>query len=150
MQPIEESPLLVALTASQVSRFVAAGQEVRHVDGEVIVREGTPGDAFYLILSGRVRISVGGGGALTVLSGDGTLHAQYEGDFFGEMSILDHEMRSATVTAEGEVLLFRVGKEELFGLFGEDPDFQIVFLMNLSRILSRRLRLAAKRMAGRD
>jgi len=80
------------------------------------------------------------GKELTFLSSDTSLQAQYEGDFFGELSILDLENRSADVKAVNNLVLFKISREDLYSIFASDVDFQVVFLMNLSRILSRRLR----------
>lgn len=145
---LEHSPLLVALTGEQIDRLLAVGRVESYRAGTDIIREGDPGDALYLILSGRVRISARNRSDVAVLSGDATLQSQYEGDFFGEMSILDHEARSATVTSEGEVTVFRIGKEELFDLFASDVDFQVVLLTNVGRILSRRLRKFIARVSA--
>lgn len=140
---IADSPLVVALSEDQLRRFLEAGEIQRFRMGEQIVAEGAVGDALYLILKGQVRIHLAGGKIMTTLSGDDTLVAQYEGDFFGEMAVLDHEPRSATVVAAtDEVEVFRVSKDRLFTLFAADTEFQVVFLSNLARILSRRLRVA--------
>ncbi len=139
---LANSPLLVALGEDQLDRLLGAGSIETHGDGEAIIREGEAGESLYLILHGEVAITSDDDRSLATLSSDETLRSQYEGDFFGEMSILDHESRSATVTARGEVTLFRVRREDLFSVFGEDTDLQVVFLTNLCRGLSRRLRRA--------
>jgi len=145
LRRLAESPLLVALDEAQLEQFIAVGRLERHGDGEMIIRERESGDALYLILEGEVRISSAENPELARLSGDGRLHTQYEGDFFGEMSILDYEARSASAHAVGDVLVFRVGREELFGLFGSNTDLQVILLTNMARILSRRLRVTNKR-----
>lgn len=149
MSRVADSPLLVALSDDQVTRFLAAGETRRYPAGSRIIARGEPGDALYLILGGRVSIRHAEDAVVATLSGEDTLDAQYEGDFFGEMSVLDHEPRSATVVAgEAGVEVFRIAKDRVFALFAEDTDFQVVFLLNMARILSRRLRRSNLRRAG--
>ena len=62
--------------------------------GEVIFHQDDPGDRLYVVLSGLVRISI------TAFDGrESDIALLYEGDCFGEMSILDGELRSATASA---------------------------------------------------
>jgi len=140
MERLSESPLLVALTESQIEKFLEAGSIVEYEEGATILQAGGVGDALFLILKGEVLISLDENTPVTVLSGEDTLAAQYEGDFFGEMSVLDHEPRAASVIAAGQTRLLKIGKEALYRLFKNDVDLQVVLLTNMGRILSRRLR----------
>lgn len=142
MDKFGASPLLVVLTQDQLQKFFDAGDEVEFKDGEVIVAKNSPGDALFLIMSGKVRISLGEehDSDIATLSDEQTLHQQYEGDFFGEMALVDFELRSASVIAVGEVKLFRISRQSLFEIFRDDVDMQVVLLSNIARILARRLR----------
>ncbi len=74
--------------------------------GEAIVREGDAGDSFYLIERGTVAVTIGGndGGAAD------TIHHLAAGAYFGEMSLLTGEPRSATVVAESDVAVLELGR----------------------------------------
>lgn len=61
--------------------------------GEVICREGEQGDAFYVVLAGRVRVSADDFGT------DKEIAQLGPGAFFGEMAVVAHQPRSATVSA---------------------------------------------------
>lgn len=137
---LADSPLLVALSDEQIQRFLDAGRIEEYGEGRTIIEAGSIGDALFLILEGEVIISLDENTPVTVLSGEDTLHAQYEGDFFGEMSVLDHEPRAASAIAAGKTRVFRISKDALYKLFADDVDFQVVLLTNMGRILSRRLR----------
>ncbi|HEC79855.1 MAG TPA: cyclic nucleotide-binding domain-containing protein, partial [Firmicutes bacterium] len=65
-------------------------------NGEVICKEGDKGDSMYIIYEGAVKITKRAHDKET------TLAVLKEGDFFGEMAIIDREPRSASAIAEGE------------------------------------------------
>lgn len=91
-------------------------------DGDVIVRQGKPGDCMFEILEGTVEVlreKEGKETCLAVLS---------RGDFFGEMAIFEREVRSATVRAMGEVRAITIDKKTLLRRISEDPSlaFRII------------------------
>src|SRR6185437_4628061 len=75
-------------------------------EGEVIFREGDPGDLLYLVGEGSVRISKSGRGGEQE-----TLGVIQPGNFFGEMALLDGQPRSAMAVATGPTLLAEVDDE---------------------------------------
>jgi len=140
--------IFVGLSDEQVERVTEAGTEVSAVPGDIIVREHEIGDALYVILSGSVEIrreAPGGKKLVTSLSGCDALRRQYEGDFFGEMSLLDVEPRSATAVAVDECRLLVLSRTALEKLFAEDAAIHIIMLTNIARILSHRLRAGMER-----
>ena len=84
-------------------------------DGEVIVRQGELGNCMYVIQSGKAEVVDEMGGKTVRLAVLG------ENDFFGEMAIFDHDVRSATVRALGEVRVLTVDKRTLLRRIQEDP-----------------------------
>ena len=95
-------------------------------DGEIIVRQGDVGDCMYVIQSGQVEVMKEKNGVempLTVLR---------EGGIFGEMALLDKEVRSATVRALGEVRILTVDKKTFLRWMSEDPTvaFHVVEMMS--------------------
>jgi len=88
-------PLFSLLPPEAFASVLRALTLVRVGPGEVILRQGAPGEAFYVIARGRVRVHrEERGGGTTELA---TL---YEGAIFGEMALLSASPRTATVTAE--------------------------------------------------
>ena len=98
-------------------------------DGETIVRQGEIGDRMYIIQEGRVRVTRSSGDRETQLA---ELRA---GDFFGEMAIIDKEVRSATVSAIGEVRLLSIDKKNFLRRIHEDPSLAYRVVQKMSQTI---------------
>lgn len=100
-------------------------------DGEEIVHQGNTGESMYVVQSGRVEVVQNGRG------GDVQHLAFLEaGDFFGEMSVFEKEVRSATVRAAGEARVLKIDKKTLLRRIREDP----LLAVNLLKTMSHRIR----------
>ncbi len=132
------------LTLKDLSAFEGLSPEQLHLvkkfvrpatfkAGEIIFREGDPGDGMYFILSGYVSVFTGGRAhRLTTFA---------EGVFFGEMAILENEPRSATVRAETDAQLLFMATEDFQRLTESEPSLAAHILHRISRELSHRLRI---------
>jgi CRP-like cAMP-binding protein len=105
----------------------ALGREYK--GGDVIVHQGETGDCMYVIQEGEVevvRVDNGGIIRLAVLG---------RGDFFGEMSVFEKEVRSATVRALDRVRVITVDKKTFMRRIQEDPTLAFrIFQTMASRI----------------
>lgn len=110
-----------------------------YAPGQPIVSQGETGDCMYVVQSGEVEV------VQTTAGGEQRLAVLTEGDFFGEMSIFEHEVRSATVRAHGEARVLKVDKRTLMRRMKEDP----TLAFNLLQTLSRRIRKLSAASAGR-
>jgi NTE family protein len=97
--------------------------------GDLVYREGTAADAFYVIVSGRFRVFQKGRGE------EKTLAYLYRGDYFGESSLLTDQVHSASVDARSDGLLLRLDKADFLKVLSEIPELS----MHLSRTLGHRL-----------
>ncbi len=97
-------------------------REVRHSAGHEIVVRGDGGVGFMIIESGRVSVSLA----------NGTQRNLGRGDSFGEMALLDHEGRSATVKTEEEVVLLTIPEWNFKSFLKEHPDVAYRMLQMLS------------------
>ncbi|HKM77396.1 MAG TPA: cyclic nucleotide-binding domain-containing protein [Candidatus Bathyarchaeia archaeon] len=94
---LEKTPLWSGLTKQELRLVVKASKERNFESGHKVVSKGDPGDGFYLIFEG----------AAEVRSDGKTLSKLGPGQFFGEMSVLDNQPRSAdVVTVEPSRILF--------------------------------------------
>ena len=128
---------------------------VREVEaGEVVIHERDYGDTLYVIEAGGVEVRVAspeGDRVVTELSAPQPGEVSYEGDFFGEMCLLDLEPRCASVIAREGTRLWEFNRDDLYWLFGDDKELQLRILLTIARVLSRRLQIldAAASGAGR-
>ena len=100
--------------------------------GTIIFRQGGPGDRFYVIQSGKVRVfRKDAGGLETDLSMLGA------GESFGEMALLTGEMRSANVEAIEETRLMVLSKEQFERILEDFPDITLAFVKQISGWLLR-------------
>lgn len=101
-------------------------------EGEIVFREGDPGDCMYAVHGGSVEVYTNYHTPL-----EKKLTTLYANSFFGEMGMIDQETRSATiVVAEDDTVLERIGPDDLQKLFEENP-LEVNLIM---RHLSKRLR----------
>jgi CRP/FNR family cyclic AMP-dependent transcriptional regulator len=100
-------------------------------DGETIIRQGEMGDSMYVVQGGRVEVLQGSDKA-----GEQHLAFLDAGDFFGEMSVFEKEVRSATVRAAGEARVLKIDKKALLTRIREDP----LLAVNLLKTMSHRIR----------
>ena len=81
-------PLFEHLTKKELEFVAREGDDVDVPAGKVLIREGRPGDTFYVILDGEAEVDVGGKRRRVLKAGD----------FFGEISMIDRGLGTATVT----------------------------------------------------
>lgn len=105
------------------------GMEKKLEPGEVLFDEGDKGEVMYLIREGKIKITKGSG------SDEKVLAVLKEGDFFGEMAIIDGSPRSAGASAASPVSLLVIDKETFKSKIKENPLIEYVL-----ETLSRRLR----------
>jgi len=125
-------PLFAHCTADEIAAIEAVAQEHAYEAGQLIVTQGTPGQAFYTVLSGRVEI----------VRDDRSLGAFGPGDFFGEMSLLDQAPRSATIRAIEPTTCLMLSSWDFRAVLERHPSIAIKLL----EVLSRRLRVADERL----
>jgi len=111
--------------------------------GLVIIQEGDPGDSLFIMVSGEVEITK----QLTLVLDEDTpkervmirLKAE-DGVYFGEMSLLESDPRSATVTALSDCRLLELYQKDFLELVQKDPAMGVKLLLRLAQLLYRHLR----------
>ena len=125
-------PLFASLPEAELRAFAPLLRERRFTKGAMILQQGDPGDALFVIASGQVKVLlIGEDGREVILSVLGP------GAFFGEMSLLDDEPRSAHVVAMDDATLLQLRREDFQARLRASPDVGIAVLRELSRRLRR-------------
>ena len=117
-----------ALDGEKIDRLARRMRMIIYGPGEVVLRQGDPGDSLYVVRSGSVAVQLGAPGARKEVA---TLSS---GQFFGEMSLMTGESRSATVVAKSDCECYIVDKQAFQEILEERPELANV----ISDILSRR------------
>ncbi len=115
----------------------------KYQPGEVIFMEGQPGTGMYLILSGEARITLNYQSENPI-----DLATLKEGDFFGEISLLDESPRSATAVAVGPTELAGFFRSDLMDLVEKSPGLGVKVVLALAEVLGERLRATNKELRG--
>jgi CRP/FNR family transcriptional regulator, cyclic AMP receptor protein len=104
-------PLLSTCNKKELRQIANLGTHLSVADGVVLTEQGQPGHEFFLLLQGAARCLV-----------DGALVARFsDGDYFGEMALLDHGPRHATVIAERTSELIVLSGGEFNALLDASP-----------------------------
>lgn len=113
--------------SEELRTLLPDGQARSFRAGEIIFAAGAPGDGFYLVESGAVRIS-----AVLGQNEPRVLATILPGDFFGEMAVLDDAPRSATATAEIATNATFLGRDMLLHLLERQPSLALTLVREFS------------------
>jgi len=122
MQALKAVPLFQGFSDKDLARVAEITKEVHHEDGEFVMEEDRSAVGFHLILTGEADASTGGE----------VVNTMGPGDFFGEMSLIDGQPRSATVTASGPLTTLAIPAWNFNRLLDEHPEMMRALLVELS------------------
>lgn len=119
----------------EIQSILGLGSRANYGAGEQVIQMGSEEDRdIYIVITGELEAYhavPGGEKRLTVLR---------SGDLFGEMSFVDGRPRSANVRALDDVVLLRIRPEDLDSFCKKNPAVALMFMKEIARILSSRLR----------
>jgi uncharacterized membrane protein len=140
LDAIRSVPLFASLTDEAAGELRSLLESRPVTAGTVLFRAGDDGDAMYLVESGRVRISV------TDADNEVVVVAELaQGDFFGEMAIIDGKKRSADSTVVQDARLAVLSREKFLGFIEKNPSVT----MEMLTAAFARLRLTDKMLQER-
>jgi CRP/FNR family cyclic AMP-dependent transcriptional regulator len=140
---LQAIPIFAGISPAAIAQIASTAQEAVFQKGDVIVREGEPGDRMFIIASGSVEVvKYLAERRETVLA---VLRAR---DFLGEMSIIDCVARSASVRAVEDTSLIALRSIDLYHLFQHHPEQYAIVILNIARDISRRLRAIDEKFAA--
>lgn len=141
---ISRSPLFEMLSNQELEYVSDLSRPRKLPTSQVLFEEGELGDSLYVIVSGEVEVlrrdATGEQKVIAVLNPP---------EFFGEMSLIDKEYRSATIRARTDAELLQLTAENLTTFRKQYRDGFTFVVINIARVLSARLRDANTRLAAR-
>ena len=150
MRPIDLKaiPLFSGLSQEELGRLNIIFTPFSLPQDEVVIREGESGDEMYILIKGRVRITrqmllEGCHLAVPGLESSRKVLATLDGrsfPMFGEVALLDNDIRSATVTTLEPCTFLKTNREQFFRLVAQDPALGCLLLTALGRKLANLLR----------
>ena len=136
---LQAIPLFAHLTDEELARMGELTRQRKHPKGSVILFEDDPGDALYVVIEGQVKVVLSGEDGREVI-----MATLADGDFFGEMSLIDDEPRSAHVIAMENSNLLVLRRDDFQRCLENNPRIAL----GLLRALTKRLRLADSKIGG--
>ena len=131
--------ILADMKDAQLERFAQFMEVLPVRQWTEVVKQGEIGDAMYLVLEGEVRVRLMINGKETILTALGA------GEFFGEMALFDHGLRSADVVANQDSVLLKISANSFEKVFDLAPELAAPFLLSTSKTLAARIRADNKR-----
>ena len=116
-------PLFEGLSKRQLARLASIADEIDIRQGKVLIREGTLGQEFFILLEGQAEVRRKGR----------KLAVRSEGDFFGEIALVSNVPRVATVTAVSPLRALVIRDREFRGLLADTPAVALKVLDALAK-----------------
>ncbi|MDY7042191.1 MAG: cyclic nucleotide-binding domain-containing protein [Chloroflexota bacterium] len=142
---LKKIALFNGLSDDEIARISQMCQEVMISRGDVILEENAPSDAMYIIHEGIVEVLLEPDKVTPealAAPAPTTLLALGQGQVFGEMGLVDHGARSATVRcAADNTHLVAINREDFLKLCEEDTRIGYVVMRNIAKDLSFKLRV---------
>jgi CRP-like cAMP-binding protein len=135
------TPFFGGLSGASLDLLVSMLVERRFDVGATVVAEGEPGRSMFIVHSGELVVSKLGNSRRVIRMAD-----LEPGDFFGEMTLIEMQNRSATVVAESPTVLYELTAGKLYSYYKTDVHAYVIVMQNINRELCRRLRRADNRI----
>jgi len=129
---IKQANLFRDLSHHVVDEVTRCLIEESHPAGSFLFRYGEPADYLYILVEGRVRLSIGDQGHVALLVGD-------PGDAFGWSSLVERENYTASAECLIATRVKKIGKERLAMIFERDPASGLRFYKRLATLIAQRL-----------
>ncbi len=120
---LQEIPLFAGVPRRQVRKIASLTSESRFRPGTAIVKAGDRGSDFFVVLEGTASV-VRPHGLPSISIGPGS--------YFGEIALIDGDVRSATVLAETDVLCLRLSRAPFLRMLKQEPEIALALLRQLA------------------
>jgi len=118
-------PLFGHMAKRELDLLVRQADHLRYPARHQVIKEGTPGEEFWLVIEGNLVVERGGKTVATL----------GPGDWFGELSVIDAGPRDATITSTTPVELMVIGRRQFWGALQGSPTLMKKVIIGLARRL---------------
>jgi CRP/FNR family cyclic AMP-dependent transcriptional regulator len=129
---IKQSELFMGTSMDFVKKFMDISEMSSHKKGEILFRENDPANFFFILLNGRVKLSVGQPKQVVY-------NAARNGEAFGWSSLIGGAVYSASAECLEPTKLLKTDSNKLSGILAKDADNGIIFFKQLAATLGNRL-----------
>lgn len=130
---LKQISLFGDLNKKQIKEIINIGHIRNYKDKEIIFRKDEPSYGMFIVLSGQVDVFIKNKRKKEILG------SYDNGDYFGEISLIEGNIRKASAEAKGETKLFYIFKDDLKELLYKDKQICISFYENLTKGLIEKL-----------
>jgi CRP/FNR family transcriptional regulator, cyclic AMP receptor protein len=123
VERLREAPLFAALTKDELEQLAKLTEDLEVDAGKVLCREGEPAQEFFVIIDGTAEATKDGKSLATM----------GQGDFFGEIALIEDIPRTATVTATSPLRFFVLTRQTFWSMVDRLPDVERKILRTLAR-----------------
>jgi CRP-like cAMP-binding protein len=129
---IRQSDLFLGTSMDFVKKIMDISRMVSHAEGDILFRENDEARYFYILLNGRVKLSVGEGG-------QGVYDVGQNGEAFGWSSLIGRDVYSASAACVEPTKLLVTDRQKLARVLEQDPANGLIFVRQLAATLGNRL-----------
>jgi len=129
---LKQKDIFWAMPKDFVKKIMGISETESHQRGELLFREGNPANAFYVLLKGRVRLSLGETGQVVYI-------VSHAGEAFGWSSLIGRQNFSASAECTAPTKLLSFDKQKLQKILDRDPINSLVLFKRLAELLGNRL-----------
>jgi CRP-like cAMP-binding protein len=123
VQSLRRAPLFENLSKDELERLAKVTEDIEVEPGKVLCREGEPAQEFFVIIDGEVE----------VMRDDERIRTLSDGDFFGEIALLEDIPRTATVRATTHLRFFVLTRQSFWSMVESMPDVDRKILRALAK-----------------
>jgi CRP/FNR family transcriptional regulator, cyclic AMP receptor protein len=116
-------PLFEGLSRKELTALAKVTEDLEVEAGKVLCREGETGREFFVIVEGDAEVTKGGRKIRTLT----------DGDFFGEIALIEHSTRTATVTAASRLRFFVLTNQAFWSLIEHESEIERTILRALAK-----------------
>jgi CRP-like cAMP-binding protein len=139
MQPLERDvetlrkiPIFAGLPTARLKLIAYTAEVVEFAPGEVIVQQGDPADAVYIITEGQAEVFI-----KDVDGHEIRLTTMGQHSLFGDVAVLSKGRRTATIRARDRVVTFKISAEVFLDLVRQSPEISMQVMTSLARQVER-------------